>query len=80
MASNEVLAECKHKRPADCSAGRCREESGGDLLSHGQSAVSLAQRCFTVLFGMGRRGTTSLWPPDISVGLQGVGLQPMSGC
>ena len=55
------------------------KKSGGDLLSHGRTAVSLAQRRFTVLFGMGRRGATSLWPPDISVGLQGVGLQPMSG-
>ena len=26
-------------------------------------ALSSALRRFTVLFGMGRRGTTSLWPP-----------------
>jgi hypothetical protein len=37
---------------------------GGDLLSRGQSALSSAQRRFTVLFGMGRRGSTSLWPPS----------------
>ncbi len=30
------------------------------------SALSSALRRFTVLFGMGRRGTTSLWPPDIN--------------
>ena len=32
----------------------------------GDAAVSLAQRRFTVLFGMGRGGTTSLWPPDVA--------------
>ena len=31
------------------------------LLSHGQSALSSAWSCFTVLFGMGRGGTSSLW-------------------
>ncbi len=30
------------------------------------AALSSALRCFTVLFGMGRGGTTSLWPPDIN--------------
>jgi hypothetical protein len=37
---------------------------GGDLLSRGQSALASALRRFTVLFGMGRRGSTSLWPPS----------------
>jgi hypothetical protein len=37
---------------------------GGDLLSRGQSALSSAQSRFTVLFGMGRRGSNSLWPPS----------------
>src|SRR5471032_2983656 len=31
------------------------------LLSHGQSALSSAWSRFTVLFGMGRGGTDSLW-------------------
>ena len=30
------------------------------------ATLSSALRRFTVLFGMGRRGTTSLWPPDIN--------------
>ena len=47
---------------------------GGDLLSRGQSALSSAQRRFTVLFGMGRRGSTSLWPPS-----KGWGGRPLSG-
>src|SRR5258705_12790142 len=41
---------------------------GGDLLSRGQSALSSAQSRFTVLFGMGRRGSNSLWPPSKRVG------------
>ena len=36
------------------------------LLSRGQSALSSAQKRFTVLFGMGRRGSTSLWSSDIA--------------
>src|ERR1700748_1474469 len=39
----------KHKEPDDY------------LLSHGQSALSSAWSRFTVLFGMGRGGTDSLW-------------------
>src|SRR5690606_34842760 len=39
-------------------------DSGADLLSHGQSAISSARRCFTVLFGMGRGGSTLLWAPE----------------
>ena len=34
----------------------------GDLLSHGSSALSLARSRFTVLFGMGRGGSETLWP------------------
>ena len=36
-----------------------------DLLSHGQSTLSSARRRFTVLFGMGRRGTNVLWSSGI---------------
>jgi hypothetical protein len=39
-----------------------------DLLSHGQSVLSSAYRRFTVLFGMGRSGTSGLW----SSGVDGV--------
>ena len=38
---------------------------GDDLLSHGYTALSSAQRRFTVLFGMGRSGTNALWSPRI---------------
>ena len=37
------------------------EEPDDYLLSHGQSALSSAWSRFTVLFGMGRGGTDSLW-------------------
>ena len=37
------------------------EEPDDYLLSHGSSALSSAWSRFTVLFGMGRGGTNSLW-------------------
>ena len=40
------------------------EEFGGDLLSHGRTTLSSALSRFTVLFGMGRGGTKTLWPPN----------------
>ena len=40
-------------------------ESGADLLSPEVNRLSLARRCFTVLFGKGRGGSTSLWAPDL---------------
>ena len=55
------------KKPNSFELGFSFGESGNDLLSHGQSALSSALRCFTVLFGMGRSGTTSLWSPDIKL-------------
>jgi hypothetical protein len=42
------------------------KKPGGDLLSHARSILSLAQNRFTALFGMGRGGSNSLWPPDIT--------------
>ena len=42
------------------------EEPGGDLLSHAKSILSSARSRFTVLFGMGRGGSNSLWPPDVN--------------
>src|ERR1700674_4554321 len=38
--------------------------SDDDLLSHGLSALSSALSRFTVLFGMGRGGTKTLWSSD----------------
>jgi hypothetical protein len=43
------VLDVQHKEPDDY------------LLSHGQSALSSAWSRFTVLFGMGRGGTDSLW-------------------
>ena len=40
-------------------------EPGGDLLSHMKYALSSARLRFTVLFGKGRGGSTSLWTPDL---------------
>ena len=57
--------------------GLCRFWApGGDLLSRGQSALSSAQSRFTVLFGMGRRGSNSLWPPSKLLGGRLCGLRP----
>src|SRR5690348_17124007 len=36
-----------------------------DLLSHGQSVLSSACRRFTVLFGMGRGGSSGLWSSGV---------------
>src|SRR5438105_9070951 len=39
-----------------------------DLLSHGQSVLSSARRRFTVLFGMGRGGSSGLWSSGVEGG------------
>jgi hypothetical protein len=55
----------KHKSPRE--EGFCEDkEPGGDLLSHAKSILSSARSRFTVLFGMGRGGSNSLWPPGIT--------------
>ena len=36
-----------------------------DLLSHGSSVLSSARRRFTVLFGMGRGGSSGLWSSGV---------------
>ena len=60
-ASNEALLH--YKKP------------GGDLLSHAKSILSSAQNRFTALFEMGRGGSNSLWPPDITgIRIQGSGI------
>ena len=40
------------------------KESDDDLLSQAQCLLSLARERFTVLFGMGRGGSTLLWSSD----------------
>ena len=48
------------------------------LLSHGQSALSSAWSRFTVLFGMGRGGTDSLWSSGMTCCcVAGFALQPI---
>ena len=60
--------EHKKQNPQGLTLGVCFWAPGGDLLSRGQSALSSAQSRFTVLFGMGRRGSNSLWPPSKLLG------------
>ena len=51
-------------------AGLCPlayKESDDDLLSQAQCLLSLARERFTVLFGMGRGGSTLLWSSDKGV-------------
>ena len=52
----------KRRNPTFWGWGFCPAGEPDDyLLSHGQSALSSAWSRFTVLFGMGRGGTDSLW-------------------
>jgi hypothetical protein len=43
------------------------KESDDDLLSQAKCLLSLARERFTVLFGMGRGGSTLLWSSDKGV-------------
>jgi hypothetical protein len=58
-----ILNSSKRKNPTFVGWGFClkHEEPDDYLLSHGSSALSSAWSRFTVLFGMGRGGTNSLW-------------------
>src|SRR6202042_2542051 len=58
-----ILNSSKRKNPTFMGWGFClqHEEPDDYLLSHGRSALSSAWSRFTVLFGMGRGGTNSLW-------------------
>ena len=46
------------------------KESDDDLLSQARCLLSLARERFTVLFGMGRGGSTLLWSSDKGVGIK----------
>src|ERR1700712_910872 len=63
-----VFSDQSTKPPtAIADGGSCGQREPDDyLLSHGQSALSSAWSCFTVLFGMGRGGTNSLWSSGIT--------------
>ena len=58
--------------------------SDDDLLSHTRCAISSARLRFTVLFGMGRGGSTALWSSDVKrrdrggAGDAGVGRIPVA--
>jgi len=54
------------KSPLPQSRGLSRGEPGGDLLSRAGSSLSSARSRFTVLFGMGRGGSETLWPPSVT--------------
>lgn len=41
----------------------------------GKTALSSAQRRFTVLFGMGRGGANALWSPRIRWNREGLGVR-----
>ena len=55
------------------------KESDDDLLSQARCLLSLARERFTVLFGMGRGGSTLLWSSDKGVGNK-LRLIPHSDC
>src|SRR5512147_180581 len=52
------------------------KESDDDLLSQARCLLSLARERFTVLFGMGRGGSTLLWSSDKGVGVRFCGPDP----
>ena len=57
----------KTKSPVKNDRAFClHKQLGSDLLSHAECTLSSARRRFTVLFGMGRSGTTSLLPPSLT--------------
>jgi hypothetical protein len=59
--------------------GVCYGEPGGDLLSHTGSALSSARFRFTVLFGKGRGGSETLWPPSLTGSLDAIGVERKMG-
>jgi len=54
-------------RVLQASCWSTNKESDDDLLSQAQCLLSLARERFTVLFGMGRGGSTQLWSSDKGV-------------
>ena len=73
--NGERTARPKRRRPAGgaetqkpqlIELGFCMGRLAVSYFHMANATLSSALRRFTVLFGMGRRGTTSLWPPDIN--------------
>ena len=52
------------------NSGLCGELSDDDLLSPGRTRLSSALARFTVLFEMGRSGSTPLWSSDFNLGVR----------
>ena len=70
---NYYIKEAKRKK-----GGRREDKKrpGDDLLSHRRTAVPLAKKRFTVVFGMGTGVSASLWSPGkSSSAIQGVMLR-----
>src|SRR4029453_3213535 len=67
-APNKALTNEKARRIG--RAFSLQRVPDNDLLSHGSSVLSSACRRFTVLFGMGRGGTSGLWSSGIA-GIRG---------
>ena len=64
-----------NKRPGEVTGPFVwNKQLGSDLLSHAECTLSSAQSRFTVLFGMGRSGTNSLWPPSLTCRLAGCAM------
>ncbi len=70
-----VLGDARLERNARKRTRACSLSTGpvgpvskpdDDLLSHARSALSSARGRFTVLFGMGRSGTTQLWSSGVT--------------
>ena len=56
----------KAQSPSSCELGLVVGSLAVTYFHMANATLSSARRRFTVLFGMGRRGPTSLWPPDIN--------------
>ena len=56
----------KARSPREAGLVVVREVSDDDLLSPGRTRLSSARARFTVLFEMGRSGSTPLWSSDVT--------------
>ena len=65
-AQKAVAARRSMQKAQTVGSGLCIGRLAVSYFHTANAALSSALRRFTVLFGMGRRGTTSLWPPDIN--------------
>ena len=72
----KTLRSAKRQRPDRVIGPFGFRVPDDDLLSHGQSVLSSARRRFTVLFGMGRGGSSGLWSSGVgSYQLSAISIQ-----